>query len=1074
MSNTYKFKGFVVCISLVFFSITKCAAATVVWVGFYSSSWSAANNWSTGTVPTATDNVQIGTGIWFNAPTLASGTASCASLTFGTIGINTLTVNGTLNVTGAITQSHNLLLGNVNTLITGSGTITCASLQIGDNIPPLWLLNITTLKCNIKQLTIAGDLTVNSVTLLTVAVPPLISAGILNNDAIFYLSNDGTTASTVTVGGKLKTVNTNPGSLLGIAPYSAITINNTGTQAAKLQLADTTAISIGNTTYSGMDFYVPGGGTGTCGVEYTYAGATGKQTIYTDGVAGLDNSPTTYQNIGFSGAGAKKIQSGNLLVTGDWTSAGGKVDAISNNPSVYFQGGVESLVDGGSASGVGVIFKNVFFQGSSTKTVTSGNFSICDVGILTMAGTASLNANGNVTLLSDSVGSASVATIPTSTSITGNMNVQRFIQGSIHDLSKRGYRLMTSPVYTGTVTTPKTSKVFDISYILNSTYVAGLAGGGFNSPNGINPTMYIYREDILPSNAQFTSGNWKGIAKINNTPVYNIGTQKRLTKTNIVDTTTTIPIGNSYLLYFVGNKTDNSSQPGTKTSAPYDYPESVTFTATGTLTTGTVNVRLWFKTNDSLSYTVLNDNSAVRGFCAVGNPYACTVNWEKLNRNSTVANSTIYGTNFPAITATSAPTIWMFNPTNKQYEAYQQSTTTVDTVSERPSGCSFTGSASNLIASGQGFMVRASAVNQKLRFREGAKTTRQPTASNLIKLLSLRNNDVPVAPSPLMRLRMSLDSTNTDEVLLSFADSAHTAFNENEDAEDLGGFGAQVSLSVLSSDSVKLAINRLPFPKGTQLTVPLFVSATKPGVYNLDLTEAKNLPDDYQVWLMDSYRKDSLDIKHNPNYKFDIYTTDPASYGAKRLSLVFRQDPARAMQFAAINATRSSTGALVNWKVYNDLYPTAFNVERSVDAGATFNLLGTVSSNNSGNYNITDDAPVIGINQYRVSFNANGKVVYSNIAAIDLTSSSEAIANIDLNVYPNPTQDKINLKINNNTSNSYSIKVLNGSGLLLASASTTNTEWQYDAQHLMPGYYIISVTDNKTNKELGKRKFLKQ
>src|SRR6201999_2214288 len=108
-----------------------------------------------------------------------------------------------------------------------------------------------------------------------------------------------------------------------------------------------------------------------------------------------------------------------------------------------------------------------------------------------------------------------------------NVYVQRFIQGSAASTVKRGYRLISSAVYTGTVSG---INVFDINYLLNSVLVSGLngTGNGFNiNTPANNASVYLFREDDPPPPANgiqfFYQYNWKGIAKVNNTNAYDIG-----------------------------------------------------------------------------------------------------------------------------------------------------------------------------------------------------------------------------------------------------------------------------------------------------------------------------------------------------------------------------------------------------------------------------------------------------------------------------------------------------------------------------------------------------------------------
>jgi trimeric autotransporter adhesin len=1066
-----KWKQLTLALTLFFiWPITNCLATTHIWNGSTSSDWGTASNWSPASVPGSLDAVQIGLTLFSftNSPTVASTTSAvCASIEFGVYGTITLTVNGTLAVSGNITQDHPTFAQNVTTSITGTGTIGCVNFTVGSNTGALSVSNTTTVKCNVAALNISGNLTSNSVT--TVAI---IGIGVFQNNAVFIITNDNSVNNTVTVTGQLVITNTNAATLLGfVSPFAAIDMYVTGSNVADLKLLNASAISIANSAYDLIDFYVPAGGSGSSTVEY---GATsGTQTVYTNTTAGLDNSPATYQNITFSGSATKSIQSGSLLIYGNWSSASGMVDAMTNTPLVYFEGtAAETLTDAGSNSGAGVVFDNVYFQGGGTKTISSGTFSVADVGVLTMAGSTTLNANGGLTLISDGTSTATVAPVLSGCSISGNVNVQRFVFGSSTSLLKRGYRFVSSAVYTGTSTTPIQSNVYSITYLLNSTYLSGPSGGGFNAPNGTNPSSYIFREDMVPSNSSFTSGNWKGIEKINNSPVYNIGTQSRLNLTSTPDTTTVLPVGNGFIFYFVGNQSNNGTQSGTKTSPPFDYPENVTFTQTGSLNTGTINVRVWYRPNLNLSYTKLSGDTSERGLCLLGNPYAASINWEKFNRNGT--NSTIYGANFASVT-TNPTTIYMFNQSSKQYDVYQQKTGTVDTTSINPSS-NRTGAATNIIASGQAFFLRSTNTNETISFRENAKTTSQPVITTTLD--SVFNALPPTAkaqvpadvPNASLHFTLTKDSVNTDEIVVSFSNQGNVNLNPL-DAEDLGGIGAQVSLSALSADSVKLAIHTVPLPLGTSsLSIPLFVAATSSGLYKLNLSSIANLPNNYQVWLMDNYNRDSLDIRSYNSYGFNIDLTNSASYGSNRFCVLIRENPAYVTKLLTFNATKADGSGVLTWAV-NDTYDgPVFTVQRSTDNGATFTTLSTISTGSSNDYLYIDNDPAKAINLYRLQYTINGKQQFSNVIPLDF-SANAALA---LTLYPNPTVNLINVKINNNQSNDYTIMLLNSSGSVINKSSVMDTSWQYNASSLLHGVYIISVYDNKEGIPVGTSKFIKE
>jgi len=134
-------------------------------------------------------------------------------------------------------------------------------------------------------------------------------------------------------------------------------------------------------------------------------------------------------------------------------------------------------------------------------------------------------------------------------------------------------------------------------------------------------------------------------------------------------------------------------------------------------------------------------------------------------------------------------------------------------------------------------------------------------------------------------IKLAKDSVNTDALLISFNPKSIAAYSPGEDARYLAGFGL-VSFYSLSSDNVPLSINTLPLIT-TGTSIKLVVAATTSGQYKLSITKIQSIPANYDIWLMDKYKKDSLDFRHNPNYLFNM-TTDTNSYGSNRFVLVTR------------------------------------------------------------------------------------------------------------------------------------------------------------------------------------------
>ncbi|HEX3386899.1 MAG TPA: hypothetical protein VHS53_16980, partial [Mucilaginibacter sp.] len=767
------------------------------------------------------------------------------------------------------------------------------------------------------------------------------------------------TGANITVNGGTAPDNTTVFQVLG--NFGVLNTTNSVTFDSKLTEIDIGDNFIGNgAMYSGsLPINITGSWLNTANynvggvVTYNGNGAS-------DSTQVVATSVTYQNNVVFTGATPKQVAAGTMSVAGNVdNSAGTNVDFVTNASTVLMNGSGTQYIKGGTATNsyypnnvvTGTIFNNVTISttGTGANTILQGNNSISPLGVLTINNPASLDATGtnSLTLLSDATGSAAFAALPLGSSISGAaVNVQRFIKGSYPtDISRRGYRLMSSTVYTGTA---GGVSMFDLNWLANGAIITGPSGGGFFKVG--NPSAYIYREDILPSDANFTTGNFKGVAAINNAPAYNIGTQKRLTLTNICDTAVNLTAGNGVLFFFRGNKTTpNGSTSGTKTSLPYNYPEDVTFTNTGTLNTGTVNVKLWYKQDNYLGYTNSPNlaNDAVRGFCLVGNPYASTINWEKYNRNGTVANSSIYGG------GSLVSTIWMFNPLNKQYEAYMQkngAVSSADTTTNISPGTAV-GSASNMVASGQGFFVRASASNQTLSFREIAKTNTQPSMISLNTLMGIAKGSAP-AEDPLIRLQMVEDSLNDDEIVVRLDNNTSTTFSMQEDAEDMGGIAADVSLSAMSSDSVKLAIDKLPFPAKSPQVIRLYVDAISSGRYKLQLTQLSYLSPTYQVILRDRYLQDSVIMQQGAAYSFNIDKSDSSTFAGNRFQLVISLGSQKSLKLVAFGADKSKGVSLISWKVKNEFNTTAFYVERSTDKGRTFLPVGSMESNNKGSYDL--------------------------------------------------------------------------------------------------------------------------
>jgi trimeric autotransporter adhesin len=315
---------------------------------------------------------------------------------------------------------------------------------------------------------------------------------------------------------------------------------------------------------------------------------------------------------------------------------------------------------------------------------------------------------------------------------------------------------------------------------------------------------------------------------------------------------------------------------------------------------------------------------------------------------------------------------------------------------------------------------------------------------------------------------MAKDTINTDDIQISFDDAASTGFVPNEDAAYQVGSG-QVSLSSLSSDNIALAINKLALPKQKAEAIGLNVNAITDGVYSFNLTDIQGLSKLYDVLLIDSYRNTWNDMRQNKTYRFDIYKNDTSSYGSKRFSLIIRQNPAFAYSLLSFVAekTNKATQVQVSWTSANEENYTHFTVERSIDNGKTFDIIGSVPSNGLGSYSLLDKNPANGENLYRLKQeDVNNEITYSSVVKVSYSDNSNSLAKDNISVYPNPSKTIVNLNIQ-------PVEIANSFGLLVRQAISSQTTWQSNVNDLLPGTYLVKVFDNNSNALVGNTKFIK-
>ncbi len=1018
---------------------------------------------------------------------LTGVTTNSGIITFGESAGTFSFPNANVVNTGTITQNSSGLLTFPNTLNNSGGIVTIGSTGTGgvkftgkvttnassifnqsaasgtamtfgaaQTTPPfLGQLNIT----SAGSVVFSGALTTTA-TIAGTGSGDLTITGALINNAGGAITQNST--GDLIIGSTTRTIsNTGTISQTGSGAFTrngtGLVTNNSGGQITLG--SGTSSFASGVTNASGATFTFGSGTasiTGAVSNAGTMAGGSGTITFsstFTNTLTGNFDGGTAAETFtgAFSNANIYDISTGTSDFNSTFTNtktvtASGGTTYFSNNftntsPGTFIASGGTVIFDQPAAQTISstttatpVAFYNLTVTNANATTFTkqlsgAGSYTIASQGLLSVTGKTIFDANGKLTLLSDAFGSASVDKITGTQSsatppiIINNVNVQRYFPGGAS--YSRGYTLLSSPV-----SVSATNLI-----IPNLTFLPNTTGTGTGFTQTGNPSLYLYRENLSPIGTAFTAaGNYRSIKSISGASTITIDADAG---------NFNLPAGNGILFFFRG---------GTTTTLPFVTSSTAavaTLSQTGVLNQGNITVKSWWYTVNSgsgLMYTTTTGNTKIRGYNLVGNPYASSIDWDT------------FGT---AITGTNVGSkIWIYNPKTKGYATYVAGV----------GGTGFNGGSPNIIPSGQGFFVKASDVSPSLTFTEDAKVNASVPAANL-----LFNAAVTPPIKQYLRLQLFKDTLNIDETLIFFRGTAKTKFVDAEDAEYLKANNL-VSLATRSADDVPLAINQMPFPQQRQV-IPLNVTIAGNGIYQLNLTEVKNIPAEYNVWLFDAYKKDSLDIKHNPTYSFNATTKDTNSYGSKRFSLVLGVNPSLGVHLLNFTGTKTLTEVKLVWAVENEASHTRYVLERSINGGKSFSVLDSLTSVGLGVYTDIDPNPVKGQNLYRLKqVDVLGNITYSStIPLMYADNVVNSIAANLLSVYPNPVSSTLNLAINPATTAdaNYKITITNSSGITVKSTTSNQPKWQGDVSTLLPGTYFVQVVNIKNNTITATSPFIK-
>jgi hypothetical protein len=305
------------------------------------------------------------------------------------------------------------------------------------------------------------------------------------------------------------------------------------------------------------------------------------------------SAPSASANITITG-------SGNVLIISSGTTTFNNL-TLNAGASLTITGGTLNIE--GTISGTGTITSSggtIGFTGTSAQTIPSGLFTSNQIQNLTINNSAGVSLSGtlnlintltltsgtfatnnNLTLISTSGATASIAQIQSGADITGNVNAQRYVPAV-----NRQFRMFSPSVAS-----------FTFSQLIDDMFISGPGGStnGFDNSLLNANTIYTYKEDNIG-----TARGWQGITNITNS----------------------LAAGKGALIFIRGDRSLGS--PAWYTP-PFPSQNSVTLDVNGTVNKG------------DISPTITYTNTGVAtadGWNLVGNPYPSPIDWSLVTKSN--------------------------------------------------------------------------------------------------------------------------------------------------------------------------------------------------------------------------------------------------------------------------------------------------------------------------------------------------------------------------------------------------------------------------------------------------------
>lgn len=206
----------------------------------------------------------------------------------------------------------------------------------------------------------------------------------------------------------------------------------------------------------------------------------------------------------------------------------------------------------------------------------------------------------------------------------------------------------------------------------------------------------------------------------------------------------------------------------------------------------------------------------------------------------------------------------------------------------------------------------------------------------------------------------------------------------------------------------------------------------------------------------------SEDTNGDGNY-FNDFTEGQSGTFANVPDYLYNDVSPLPVELISFKVELESNDAILTWITAQEINNDYFEVEYSND-GITFTVLGKVDGNGTvnsvSNYSYTHKNLKSGFNYYRLKqVDYDGQFEYSEIKRL----SMGAFEDVTISIYPNPTDDKATISVNDGSATQIELMTLSGTILKSITYDEGMSNHTFDVSELKSGMYLIRVQGPSIN-----------